>query len=191
MGFFDDVVVNAKAAAENMSKTAGKLVDVSKMKINISELKSEISKRKLMLGEYVYNQSKLGDLDKAELAGKLAEIDSLYAQLEGIEKEVLGRQNKVECSNCGQQSDVGVMFCSNCGAKLETEPPIVTPGPAEEAAAEAVEKAEEVVSDAAESVKDVAEGVAQKVEDKVSEAAQAIEDKKDSNDQPYSWTGNN
>ena len=38
MGILDDVVINAKSAAEAVGKKAGQIVDVSKLRINVAEL---------------------------------------------------------------------------------------------------------------------------------------------------------
>ena len=54
MGILDDVVINAKTAAEAVGKKAGQIVDVSKLRFNVAELNAEISKRYEALGEYVY-----------------------------------------------------------------------------------------------------------------------------------------
>ena len=45
MGIFDDVVVNAKSAAQTVGKMAGQFVDMSKLRINMAELNGEITKR--------------------------------------------------------------------------------------------------------------------------------------------------
>ena len=45
MGILDDVVINAKPAAEAVGKKAGQIVDVSKLRFNVAELNAE------MLGE--------------------------------------------------------------------------------------------------------------------------------------------
>ena len=47
MGIFDDVVVNAKSAAQTVGKMAGQFVDMSKLRINMSELNGEITKPSL------------------------------------------------------------------------------------------------------------------------------------------------
>ena len=44
MGILDDVVINAKTAAEAVGKKAGQIVDVSKLRFNVAELNAEISK---------------------------------------------------------------------------------------------------------------------------------------------------
>ena len=44
MGIFDDVVVNAKSAAQTVGKMAGQFVDMSKLRINMAELNGEITR---------------------------------------------------------------------------------------------------------------------------------------------------
>ena len=54
MGIFDDVVVNAKSAAQTVGKMAGQFVDMSKLRINMAELNGEITKRYQELGRFIY-----------------------------------------------------------------------------------------------------------------------------------------
>ena len=126
MGIFDDVVVNAKSAAQTVGKMAGQFVDMSKLRINMAELN----------GEIIYEAKKAGSADEAELADQIAGIDDLYAQLSAVSAQYASMQDKVTCPACGKKMPTDSMFCSHCGAKLEN-------APAEpEEAAEAVEKAE-------------------------------------------------
>ena len=90
MGILDDVMINAKTAAEAVGKKAGQIVDVSKLRFNVAE-------------------------------GKMAEIDELVNQRNVLTKELVDKQNKVVCPVCGKQSPITASFCSNCGAKLNTE----------------------------------------------------------------------
>lgn len=136
MGIFDDVVVNAKSAAQTVGKMAGQFVDMSKLRINMAELNGEITKRYQGLGRFIYEAKKAGSADEAELADQIAGIDDLYAQLSAVSAQYASMQDKVTCPACGKKMPTDSMFCSHCGAKLEN-------APAEpEEAAEAVEKAE-------------------------------------------------
>lgn len=123
MGILDDVVINAKSAAEAVGKKAGQLVDASKLRISAAELNAEISKRYEALGQYVFEEcrEKLGQ--DAEAMGKAAEIDELKAQLAAVQKELSDKQNKVICPCCGKQSPSAAQFCSNCGARLGAAEP--------------------------------------------------------------------
>lgn len=118
MGILDDVVINAKSAAEAVGKKAGQIVDASKLRINAAELSAEISKRYEALGQYVYECCREKLVEDAEAVGKMAEIDELAAQHQAVTKELSDKQNKVVCPTCGKQSNLGAQFCSNCGTKL-------------------------------------------------------------------------
>ncbi len=118
MGILDDVVINAKSAAEAVGKKAGQIVDASKLRISKAELNSEISKRYEALGQYVYETCREKLAEDAEAVGKMAEIDDLKVQHAAVSKELVDKQNKVVCPNCGKQSPIAAQFCSNCGAKL-------------------------------------------------------------------------
>ena len=109
MGILDDVVINAKSAAEAVGKKAGQIVDVSKLRISVAE------------GEYVYESCREKLAEDAESVGKMAEIDELVNQRNALTKELVDKQNKVVCPSCGKQSPITASYCSNCGAKLTSE----------------------------------------------------------------------
>ncbi|MFQ6828992.1 MAG: hypothetical protein ACLRSY_04660 [Acutalibacter sp.] len=126
MGILDDVVINAKTAAEAVGKKAGQIVDVSKLRFNVAELNAEISKRYEALGEYVYENCREALAEDAESVGKMAEIDELVNQRNILTKELVDKQNKVVCPSCGKQSPITASYCSSCGAKLPKEGGIIT-----------------------------------------------------------------
>ena len=149
MGILDDVVINAKSAAHTVGKMAGQFVDMSKLRINISELNGEINKRYQELGQFIYEAKKAGTADEAELADKIAGIDDLYAQFAVVSAQLAAIQNKVTCPACGKQMPQDSMFCSHCGMKLEKVQPAEEPveeaveAPAEEPVEAPEEKTEE------------------------------------------------
>lgn len=121
MGILDDVVINVKSAAEVVGKKAGQIVDVSKLRINISELNGEINKKILELGQHVYEGKKNGEVNEEVVDLKISEIDELQSQLDTVVQEMGVKQNKVVCPVCNKQCNAGTFFCSFCGAKLPIE----------------------------------------------------------------------
>jgi len=140
MGIFDDVITNAKSAAQAVGKVAGQFVDMSKLRLNLAELNAEINKQYQALGQFVYESRKAGNIDETGLAEKYAALDELYAQFSAVSAQLASLQNKVTCPACGKQGDTDSMFCSHCGMKLSdvqvpVEEPVAEEAPVEEAPA--------------------------------------------------------
>ncbi len=136
MGLFEDVVVNAKSAANVVGKKAGQLMDISKLRLSAADINREISRRLEALGRTVYDAQKSG-YDPSELvAESVSCIDELYEQLDVINQELAMARNKLTCQACGTLNPQESIYCSHCGAKLVKEEPEETPFEAEEPAAE-------------------------------------------------------
>lgn len=121
MGIFEDVMFNAKSAAATVSKKAGRLVDISKLRMNATELNNEISKRYEALGRVVYDAVK----EEQDISGLVDEcvvsIDSLYVRLDEVNEKINTLQKKSACPVCGTQNAESSLFCSHCGSKLKNE----------------------------------------------------------------------
>ncbi|MGN0474511.1 MAG: zinc-ribbon domain-containing protein [Acutalibacteraceae bacterium] len=121
MGIFEDVMSNAKSAAVNVGKKAGRLVDISKLRMSAAELNNEINKRYEALGRVVYNAAK----EEQDVKGLIDEcaisIDALYLRLDEVNEKINRLQNKTVCPVCSAQNPESSMYCSQCGNKLRDE----------------------------------------------------------------------
>ncbi len=121
MGLLDDVIVNARTAADAVGKRATQLVDVSKLRIHAADLNNEISKRFESLGRAVY-EAKKTDNDASDLIAESARsIDELYEQLDAVNAQLAAAREKLICKNCGQENPQGSVYCSRCGHKLSED----------------------------------------------------------------------
>lgn len=137
MGIFDDVITNAKSAAQAVGKAAGQFVDMSKLRLNLAELNGEINKQYQALGQFVYEAQKAGNTDETAYAEKIQALDELYAQFAAVSAQLAALQNKFTCPTCGKAVDVDSMFCSYCGTNLsdvKAEATVVVEAPVEEPA---------------------------------------------------------
>ena len=135
MGIFDDVITNAKSAAQAVGKVAGQFVDMSKLRLNLAELNGEINKQYQALGQFVYESRKAGNVDETGLGEKFAALDELYAQFSAVSAQLASLQNKVTCPACGKQVETDSLFCSHCGMKLgDFKAPAAEEAPAVEGA---------------------------------------------------------
>lgn len=121
MGIFDDIMVNAKSAANAVGKKAEQIVDFSKLKYAESGIENEITQKLKDLGGFVYDSMTAGEMDKTLLEKKTAELTELYHQLEMTREMIAASKNKKCCKACGTLNDKDSLFCGKCGAKLEED----------------------------------------------------------------------
>lgn len=119
---FDDVVVNAKAAASMVSKKATDVYDVSKQKITAAEIRSEINKKLRFLGALTY-KSQIYNIDLSEkITLTVSEINDLKDNLNLINQNIESSKNTKKCPQCGATVPKKSLFCNLCGSKIdETE----------------------------------------------------------------------
>ena len=118
MGVFEDVVSKAKTAADYATKKTGEIVEVTKLKINASEVEGKIKKELLELGKKVYSASK-EETDCTEFVKEKADsIDKLHAELEEIHKNIAELRSEKICSACMTSNPQDAVYCQKCGAKL-------------------------------------------------------------------------
>lgn len=158
---FDDVVVNAKAAAAVVSKKASTVYDTSKHKITAAEIRGEINKKLRDIGKYTYKKEVFGVDTSAEVAQLIADVKELKENLDIINAHIDEITNQKKCPECEAKIPKNSIYCNICGTKLdEAEEDISAADVADEAPAE--EAAEAVVEEAAEApVEEVAEAPAE------------------------------
>ena len=117
MTIFDDVVVNAKTAASAVSKKAGELYDLSKLRITLASLRSDLNKQYQALGEAVYCEA-----SEEEIGIIKAEISDVKQNISDVEKILAVSKNTIKCPQCGQKLNKNVSFCYTCGAAVPKEP---------------------------------------------------------------------
>ncbi len=116
---FDDVVVNAKAAASVVSKKASDVYDSSKYKISAAEIRGEINKKLRDLGALTY-KSQVHGIDLSEqISSAVAEITELKDSLNTINEHIASSKNQKKCPNCDAGVPKNSVYCNICGAKLD------------------------------------------------------------------------
>ena len=118
---FDDVVVNAKAAASAVSKKATEVRDASKHKFTAAEIRGEINKKLRDLGALTY-KSQIHKIDLSEQITQIvAEIAELKDNLNAINEHIAALKDQKKCSQCGANIPKNSLFCNICGAKISDE----------------------------------------------------------------------
>ncbi len=118
MGIFEDVLLNARAAVDTVGQKAGKVIDISKLRLAAADLKSEITQKYQVLGRLTFEEETTGK-SYAENKKKIVEnIKELKSHLESVNDLIASTKQKTKCDSCGFYNAKGAIFCSKCGEKL-------------------------------------------------------------------------
>ena len=139
MEFFDKLGKKASEAYKVTADKTGKLAKEAKLRMKISDLKSQINTIYKEIGETVYQKhTREGEYDiTKEIEEKCTKIDVFSDEIESNLKQCLELKDKRQCPSCFAEIEKDVKFCPKCGAKQEE----IQEEPAKEV--EVIEKAEE------------------------------------------------
>ena len=112
---FDRVMDKAKVFAEAAGKKAEKAVELSKLKLRVSQINSEIRKIYEKLGKAVYNMKKADYDDPGLIESVAEEIDELFAEKAAVERKIARIRSLVICPVCGAKNPNDSDFCCKCG----------------------------------------------------------------------------
>lgn len=107
----------AADVAYGVSKKAGELLSVAKLRVRIATLEGEVRNCLTEIGEMLYATHTGNPTDSEILQQKLEEIDSLKAEI-AVLNEQIGREQTGHCTTCGASIQEGDTFCRECGGKL-------------------------------------------------------------------------
>ena len=121
MKFLDDVIINAKSVASELSKKAGKAIDISKLKLGEAEIKADINKKFKELGKLTYRAKKEGADAEIAIENLMNEIEILYEALDAVNDEIVQLKSKVICPVCKGENPSDALFCNACGSSIMDE----------------------------------------------------------------------
>ena len=121
MEFFDKLGKKASEAYKVTADKTGKLAKEAKLRMKISELKSQINDIYKEIGECVYQKhTRDGKYDiSKEIEEKCTKIDVLSDEIDSNLKQCLELKDKRQCPNCFAEIEKDVKFCPECGAKQD------------------------------------------------------------------------
>lgn len=121
MEFFNKISEKASTAYKVTAAKTGKLAKEAKLKLKMSNLKSQINDIYLDIGAKIYEKHLLKeDINiKNDLEEECTKIDILTNQIEEILNECLELNNKKQCLKCFAKIDKDCKFCPECGTKQE------------------------------------------------------------------------
>ncbi len=119
MSLLDDIMVNAACAVNSAAKSAGKVIDKSKLRLSITEVKKKISGKFETLGRYVYDTHVSENTDPEIINQYYAEISELISQLKTLQDTLGDISDKTICPKCGCSNSSDSLYCKLCGTSLD------------------------------------------------------------------------
>ncbi len=129
MSNFNSFFEKARFIANSAGKKTGEILEISKLKLKISQIRASIEHKYAELGFIYYSNQKAKHIEKTETFNKKSqnlfkEIDELFLKLHNIEKTFAEIKNKLKveiCPCCGKKNEDTWSYCSHCGAKIYNE----------------------------------------------------------------------
>ena len=128
MEFFDKLSKKASEAYKITADKTGKIAKETKLKLKISELKSEINTIYTEIGKKAYEKHTIKNGGEKctenvceQIKEKCLKIDMLSDEIDNLLKQCLELKDKKQCENCYAEIEKDVKFCPHCGTKQEEE----------------------------------------------------------------------
>ncbi|MBR2406132.1 MAG: zinc ribbon domain-containing protein [Clostridia bacterium] len=118
MAVFEDVLSRAKAVAKTAGRKTEELVELTKIHVQIGDLRREIASLYEGLGRLVYDSRRSEESVDELIDACIEELTEQEAALARLEDRVMQNKNAVRCAECGAVNANNATFCNQCGKKL-------------------------------------------------------------------------
>lgn len=119
MSGFDDFKGMAKDVSQAVGRRSSELVEVSKLKISATQLKTKIRNKYEKLGKDVYEAVRSNNEETDFILDYVDEIQELKSELHTINNKINTILGNKPCPNCKKVNKKNVRFCADCGQELE------------------------------------------------------------------------
>lgn len=108
-------------AADTVGKKTEEVIEVQKIRSQISMLRRENEKAFQDMGRILYTKYQDGESVDPSCAALCEEIEKHMEAIEEYEKKLVELRGKGFCKECQTPLSKGMAYCPTCGAKVENE----------------------------------------------------------------------
>ena len=117
MAAFEDVLSCARSVAQTAGRKTEEFVELTKVRMQIADLRREIAALFEGLGRLVYDSRIANEPVDDMIEACVEQLKELQAQLAKLEDRVMESKNVIRC-DCGTLNTNTAVFCNRCGKRL-------------------------------------------------------------------------
>lgn len=119
MDFIKNITKKVTETAKVAAKKSGDMVELTKLKMNISSEEDKIEKEYVQMGKIVFETYEKGEKVGEEFEAHCEKIVSYRENINAMKDQILKLRNVKVCPECGAELESEVLFCAKCGMKQE------------------------------------------------------------------------
>ena len=119
MAFFDGLSKKITETVDVVGKKTNEMVEVQKLRSQISSLEKNIDKNYILLGKMMFDKYQDGEPLSDEAKAYCEEITGSAVLIEEYKAEIAEIKGLRTCAGCGEAVANNVVFCPKCGRRVE------------------------------------------------------------------------
>lgn len=119
MAFLNDMKDKVTLAGQSAVQKTKDFTETAKLNSAIAETQRQINNLFEQIGAEVYRTCQ--DDPQPEIAQLIEQVKDLYQNIDLYQTRIREINSQQVCPSCGMKLDHEALFCSSCGAKIETE----------------------------------------------------------------------
>lgn len=121
MTFFNKLKGKAGCFAQKAAKKSGKMMEITKLNMNISTEKEALKSLYHELGEYCFKKYTSGETNDSTVAELCEEVKIHLENIDFFNEKINEVKNMTVCSSCGNEMLKTNEFCGKCGVKVNAK----------------------------------------------------------------------
>lgn len=119
MNLLDQAMNGARQALSTAGRKTGAAMELSKMKLQVMQLRSQVQSTYERIGTLTYEQHKNGSDNYELIIVCIQEVDELLVEINEINAKISEMKDGVPCSRCHTMNFAGTHYCKSCGFRLK------------------------------------------------------------------------
>ena len=119
MKLLDQAMNSAKQVISTAGRKTGTAMELSKMKLQVMQLRSQVQSTYERIGTLTYEQQKVGTDNYDLIVVCIQEVDELLTEINEINAKISEMKDGVDCSRCRTVNSAGTVYCKSCGNRLK------------------------------------------------------------------------